>query len=74
MEQEEKKMKSDLWVGFDGTPTYEKLYPLAALPALGRFGDVGDYKPSNCKWMTPAEQGRNRRTKCSQKNLYSFQS
>jgi len=30
----EKKMKSDLWVGFDGMPTYEKLYPLAALPAL----------------------------------------
>jgi hypothetical protein len=27
-------MKSDLWVGFDGTPTYEKLYPLEALRAV----------------------------------------
>lgn len=30
---------------------------------LGRFGDTGDYKPSNCKWMTPAEQKRERRKK-----------
>lgn len=22
---------NDLWVGFDGTPTYKKLYPLSAL-------------------------------------------
>ena len=25
--------------------------------SLGRFKDMGDYKPSNCKWMTRAEQG-----------------
>ena len=22
----------------------------------GRFGDIGNYEPGNCKWMTPAEQ------------------
>lgn len=27
-------MKSDLWVAFDGTPTHEKLYPLAALQKI----------------------------------------
>jgi hypothetical protein len=32
--KEETTMKSDLWVGFDGTQTYEKLYPLAALRAV----------------------------------------
>jgi hypothetical protein len=30
---------------------------------LGRFGDVGDYKPSNCKWMTGPEQGAEKRKK-----------
>jgi hypothetical protein len=24
---------------------------------LGRFGDVGNYKPGNCAWMTPKQQG-----------------
>jgi hypothetical protein len=28
---------------------------------LGRYGDVGNYEPGNCKWMTPAEQITNRR-------------
>jgi hypothetical protein len=28
---------------------------------LGRFGDVGDYKPGNCSWMTWAEQISNRK-------------
>jgi hypothetical protein len=28
---------------------------------LGRFGDIGNYEPSNCKWMTPKEQAQNRR-------------
>jgi hypothetical protein len=28
---------------------------------LGRFGDVGNYEPGNCKWMTWAEQLANRR-------------
>jgi hypothetical protein len=26
---------------------------------LGRFGDVGDYTPTNCKWMTSKEQRAN---------------
>jgi hypothetical protein len=30
---------------------------------LGRFGDVGDYKPSNCKWMIGPEQGAEKRKK-----------
>ena len=29
--------------------------------SLGRFGDVGNYEPGNCKWMTQAEQVANRR-------------
>jgi len=28
---------------------------------LGRFGDIGNYKPGNCVWMTQAEQVANRR-------------
>jgi hypothetical protein len=32
---------------------------------LGRFGDVGDYEPSNCKWMTPEEQAANRRRRAA---------
>jgi hypothetical protein len=28
---------------------------------LGRFGDVGNYNKENCAWMTPAEQGAERR-------------
>jgi hypothetical protein len=30
---------------------------------LGRFGDVGDYSPSNCKWMTQREQNEARVSK-----------
>jgi hypothetical protein len=30
---------------------------------LGRFGDVGNYEPGNCKWMTPKEQGAERTKK-----------
>jgi hypothetical protein len=26
---------------------------------LGRFGDVGNYEPGNCAWMTPKEQAAN---------------
>lgn len=29
----------------------------------GRFGDMGNYEPGNCKWMTRAEQQNNRRLK-----------
>lgn len=28
---------------------------------LGRFNDSGNYCPSNCQWMTPSTQVRNRR-------------
>jgi hypothetical protein len=28
---------------------------------LGRFGDVGNYGPGNCAWMTPKEQAANAR-------------
>jgi hypothetical protein len=30
---------------------------------LGRFKDHGDYKPSNCAWMTRAQQEHHRRLK-----------
>lgn len=33
---------------------------------LGRFGDVGNYELSNCKWMTLAEQVENRRPRRKQ--------
>jgi hypothetical protein len=33
--------------------------------SLGRFGDVGNYEPGNCEWMTPAEQGAAMREKGS---------
>jgi hypothetical protein len=29
--------------------------------SIGRFGDMGNYEPGNCKWMTPKEQQANRR-------------
>jgi len=29
---------------------------------LGRFGDMGNYEPKNCKWMTSAEQVANWRS------------
>lgn len=28
---------------------------------LGRYGDVGNYEPGNCAWMTPAEQLLNKK-------------
>jgi hypothetical protein len=31
--------------------------------SLGRFGDIGNYCPENCKWMTNAEQGVERSKK-----------
>jgi hypothetical protein len=34
--------------------------------SLSRFGDVGDYKPSNCAWHTLAQQ----RAEAEQKNKY----
>jgi hypothetical protein len=30
--------------------------------SLGRFGDIGNYEPGNCKWMTQKEQIENKNT------------
>jgi hypothetical protein len=30
---------------------------------LGRFMDIGNYEPGNCRWMTRAEQSAERRKK-----------
>jgi len=35
--------------------------------SVGRFGDVGNYCPENCKWMTSAEQGAERAKKFTSK-------
>lgn len=35
--------------------------------SVGRFGDIGNYCPENCKWMTSAEQGAERAKKFSAK-------
>ena len=29
--------------------------------SIGRFMDMGDYKPGNCKWMSSKEQGEEKR-------------
>ena len=34
---------------------------------LGRLGDVGDYKPSNCRWESHSESERQRRIKRAKK-------
>ena len=36
---------------------------------IGRFGDVGNYEPGNCAWMTPKEQGAEHHKKCEAKKL-----
>ena len=33
---------------------------------LGRFGDIGDYKPSNCAWQTREDHEREKRRKARQ--------
>ncbi len=48
------------WQGKDGFQNF--LADLGERPpgtTLGRFGDVGNYEPSNVKWMTSAEQVAN---------------
>jgi hypothetical protein len=53
----------DRWLGPDGFTNF--LADLGERPAgttLGRFGDVGNYEPGNCKFMTWAEQVANRRS------------
>lgn len=37
--------------------------PRPANTELGRLGDIGNYEPGNCKWMTRKEQYVNRRHK-----------
>jgi hypothetical protein len=52
----------DRWLGEDGFKNF--LADLGERPpgtTLGRFGDIGNYEPGNCKWMTSKEQARNRR-------------
>jgi hypothetical protein len=43
------------WQTFEGFVSSMGERPLGT--TLGRFLDKGNYKPGNCKWMTPAEQG-----------------
>src|SRR5208282_6263374 len=45
------------WLGADGHLNF--LADMGERPegtTLGRLGDVGNYEPNNCKWMTKAEQ------------------
>jgi hypothetical protein len=49
----------DRWRTFE--TFYADLGPRPAGTTLGRFGDIGNYEPGNCKWMTGEEQAANRR-------------
>lgn len=60
------------WSGKDGYENFradmgprpeEKTAKGRALYSIGRFGDVGNYEPTNCKWMTWAEQRAEQRLK-----------
>jgi hypothetical protein len=47
----------DRWRGEHGFENfYADMGPRIAGTTLGRFGDVGNYEPRNCKWMTKDEQ------------------
>ena len=37
--------------------------------SLGRFLDIGNYKPGNCKWMTYREQADKKVKKLERKNI-----
>lgn len=50
------------WQGERGFENFLKyMGPRPAGTSIGRFGDKGDYKPGNCKWMTKKEQVENLR-------------
>jgi hypothetical protein len=62
---------SERWLGENGFTNF--LADLGKrLPGttLGRFGDVGNYEPGNCRWMTPAEQRQNWRP---DRNMSTYQ-
>ena len=44
----------ELWRTFEGFLASMGERPEGT--TLGRFGDVGNYEPGNCKWMTQTEQ------------------
>jgi hypothetical protein len=50
---------SPRWESFENFLTDMGPRPLGT--TLGRFGDVGNYEPGNCVWMTQAEQVANRK-------------
>jgi len=57
----------DTWKHFS-----EFLHDMGERPegtTLGRFGDVGNYNAANCTWMTPTEQGAERRKRNQGRNL-----
>lgn len=53
----------DRWLGPEGLPNFvADLGPRPTpLHKLERIDNDGDYEPGNCKWVTQAEQSRNRR-------------
>ena len=62
----------DRWLRPDGFTNF--LVDLGERPkgaTLGRFGDVGNYEPGNCKFMTWAEQVANRRSDRIFRNKYT---
>jgi hypothetical protein len=49
------------WKTFEGF--YASMGERPVGTTLGRFLDKGNYKPSNCKWMTSKEQGKEKHKK-----------
>lgn len=51
----------DEWLTFDGFRKWADEHPRLEGTSLDRIDVNGDYEPSNCKWATRKEQGRNTR-------------